>query len=357
MTKKVGIIMVNFKDYAQRYLDDFRDSLLAQTYPRELVEYYMVDNSSSAPSYKYLSENFSEAKIIRRDDGNYAQANNEGARQAFKDGCEYIVIVNIDTTMDKNWLSELVASLEANSEAGIAQSKILLFPKTKEETLKPRINTLGNIINFLGFGFTSAYQEEDRPLEGYPEIKGYASGCSFIIRKNVFDEIGGYDSEYYMYHDDVEVGWKTRMCGHKIILAPKSIIFHKYEFSRSVRMLYYMERNRLLLVLQFYKTPTLFLVSPALVFMSMGMWFFAIVNSWLGTKIKTSMYFFQVATWKKIFKKRKFIQSIRKVSEKSIIKNFEGRVLFQEVDNPVLKYIANPIFNIYWKLIRIMIVW
>lgn len=355
--KKVGIILVNFKDYAQKYLGEFRASLLAQDYPRELVNYYMVDNSSSEPSRKYLSENFPESIIIPREDGNYASANNVGARKAIEDGCEYIVIANIDTSFDKAWLSELVKALDKNEKAGIAQSKILLYPKNNDEVIEPKINTLGNIMHFLGFGFTSAYNEKNREVDGYPEIKGYASGCSFIIRKNVFDSIGGYDEEYYMYHDDVEVSWKTKLLGYKIILAPRSIIFHKYEFSRSIRMLYYMERNRYLVMFQFYSGLTLFLIMPAILAMEFGMWFFSIVNLWIGTKLKVSLYFLSPLTWRKIFKKRKFLAGIRKIKEREIVKSFEGRVLFQEISSPVLKYIANPLLNLYWRIIKILIVW
>jgi len=355
--KKIGIVLVNFKDYAQKYLSEFRDGILAQDYPREFVKYYMVDNSSSDPSRKYLGENFPEAVIIPRKDGNYALANNVGAKKAFEDGCEYIVIANLDTSFDKSWLSELVKALELNKEAGIAQSKILLYPKTREEVIEPKINTLGNIMHFLGFGFTSAYNEKDRELDGYPEIKGYASGCSFIIRKEIFEKIGGYDGEYYMYHDDIEVSWKTKLLGYKIVLAPRSVIYHKYEFSRSIRMLYYMERNRYLVIFQFYSLLTLFLIMPAILVMEFGMIFFSIVNSWLGIKTKVGFYFLYPSTWLKIFKKRMFLKNIRKVREKMIIKHFVGEVLFQEISSPVLKYVANPLLNLYWKIIKIFIVW
>ncbi len=357
MNKKVGIIMVNYKDYAEKYLADFRRGLLEQDYPNELVSYYMVDNASSEYSLKYLKENFPEAHIISREDGNYAEANNAGARKAIEDDCDYLLIANIDTTVDKSWVKELFLALEKNEQVGIAQSKILLYPKTEEEIMNPKINTLGNIMHFLGFGFTSAYQEKDREIEGYPEIKGYASGCSFITRKEVFEKIGGYDSEYFMYHDDVEISWKAKLLGYKIILAPKSIIFHKYEFSRSIRMLYYMERNRILVMFHFYSLPTLVLLVPAIIFMEAGMWFFSIVNNWVTTKAKVSLYFLNTHNWLKICKKRKFLSSIKKRKEREIVKYFEGRVLFQEISNPVLKYIANPIFNVYWKLVKFFIIW
>lgn len=349
--------MVNYKDYAEKYLGEFRDSLLRQNYPSELVNYYVVDNASSPESYKYVKEIFPEAYILKRDDGNYAAANNLGCERAIADACDHLIITNIDTKADKDWIHELVSALNNNPRAGIAQSRILLYPRKKEGEGNLKINTLGNIMHYLGFGFTSNYQEEDRPIEGYPEIKGYASGCSFIIRREVFEKIGGYDEEYFMYHDDVELSWKTKLHGDKIVLAPESIIYHKYEFSRSIRMLYYMERNRILLMFQFYSIPTLVLIMPAIIFMEAGMWFFSLVNSWFLVKAKADFYFLNPKTWIKILKKRKFLKRIKRVKEKEIVESFEGRVLFQEIANPVLKYIANPIFNVYWKIVKIFIFW
>ena len=68
-------------------------------------------------------------------------------------------------------------------------------------------------------------------------------GSSFAVKKAVLDKIGGYNEEYYMYHDDLEMGWKAKLAGYKIVLAPKSVCYHKYGFSRSIKMVYYMKRT------------------------------------------------------------------------------------------------------------------
>ena len=235
--KKVGIVLVNYKEYANKYLSACRDSLRTQTYTDFIV--YIVDNASSEESLKYLKENYGEAIVLTRADGNYCAANNLGMKQAITDGCDYLVAANMDTEFEPDWLKELVFALDNNLSAGIAQSLILLNPKTPEERLDPLINTTGNLLHFLFFGFTNNYNIKRSAvnLTGYPEIIGYASGCSFIIRQEVFERIGGYDESYYMYHDDLDVSLKTRLAGHKIILAPKSVMWHKYEFERSIGML------------------------------------------------------------------------------------------------------------------------
>lgn len=357
MSKKVGIILVNYKDYVNRFLKECRDSLRRQTCSQDNFIIYIVDNATSEQSREFIKTCYPEAVIIPRDDGNYSAANNAGIERAGQDGCEYFVIANMDALFNQNWLKELVGAMDSDNSIGIAQSKILLYPKNRNEWLKPKINSLGNIIHFLGFGFTAGYNETDYDLSGLPEIKGYASGCSFIIRKEVLDKIGGYNEEYYMYHDDLEVSWKARLAGYKIVLAPKSIIYHKYEFSRSVRMLFYMERNRYLAMFSFYRWPTLFLIMPAIITMDFGMLAFSVYGGWFKIKLNVYDYFLRPDNWRKILGARKMIKNLKIAPERELVKNFSGRILFQEVMNPALKYVANPLFNAYWLIVKSVIWW
>lgn len=373
--KKVGIIIINYKDYAEKFLVECRDSLRSQDFKSDF-KVYIVDNASTDESLKYLKDSFKEAKVISREEGNYTAGNNAGIKKAREDGCEYFVIANMDMKFEKNWLSELVIAIETDDKIGIAQSKILLYQEDDNtstdstgslqasslqsdsgQAAQGKINTLGNIIHFLGFGFTENYKEDDREIEDLKEIKGYASGASFIIKKEVLNRIGGYNEEYYMYHDDLEMGWKTRLAGYKIVLASKSICYHKYEFSRSVRMLYYMERNRYMTFFIFYHFLTILLLMPALLIMDLGMLFYSIVNGWFVTKVRIYFYFLNLNNWKKIIKERRKIQKMRKLKDRDVVKDFYGKVLFQEINNPVLQYIANPLFNLYWNIAKKLIIW
>jgi len=327
-----------------------RDSLRLQDYPA--FQIYIVDNASTPASRDYLSAAYPEAVIIERPDGNYAAANNLGFRQALQDGCEYLVSVNMDTEMSPSWLSALVKALEDNPAAGLAQSKILLFPGSEEEKKHPLINSLGNRCHFLGFGFTSAYRAPDREISGYPEISGYASGCSFIIRPEVFLAIGGYDEEYYMYHDDLELSLKARFAGWKIVLAPQSVIFHKYEFSRSTQMVYYMERNRYLTILSFYPPALLALLFLPLIFSALAIFVYAVIGSWGGAALRVAGYFCRPRTYRHISASRRARRLYQKEKFSSLANGFASRIEFQEIANPFLKYIANPLMSAFWQLAK-----
>ena len=352
---KIGIILVNYKDYANKFLADCRETIRKQNYPKDKYITYIVDNASSEGSFSYLKNNFEEAIVLKREDGNYSAANNAGIRKAIENGCEYFFVCNMDTVLDENCLMELVkkekGEKEKGNNIGIIQSRIMLYDNGKTD----RINTLGNNLNFLAFGLISCFNKK------YSEIKNkkrkpfvYASGCALLISKKVFKEIDGYNEEYYMYHDDIELSLKSRLLGYNIVLAEESVIYHKYEFSRSIRMLYYMERNRLLTILIFYKLKTILLIFPALFVTELGLIFYSIFNGWSKVKLKAIGYFFSLKNICKIKKQRKEVQLLRKVSEKEFINNFIGDINFANKPSLVTK-IMSPILSIYWKIIKVFI--
>jgi GT2 family glycosyltransferase len=188
-------------------------------------------------------------------------------------------------------------------------------------------------------------------VENYSDI-AYASGCSFIIRSEVYTKIGGYNEDYYMYHDDLDLSLKARLAGFRVIIAIKSELFHKYEFERSVRMLYYMERNRLLSYFSFYSVAYLVLLAPLFIIMSLGMALFAIKSDWFKTKLEVDSYFLKTSTWRLIKKNRSQLKQLIKKSPRDIRHTFVGRIEFQEIDNPVLRHLVNPVFNFCWQLIK-----
>ncbi len=389
-THKIGIVLINYKHYCDRFLAPARETLEKLNYPRDKYTVYIIDNASTVESFNRLKEMYPEAVVIASQGNGWGHANNIGMKMAWQDGCDAAALVNMDTEFDREWLRELVDAAYSDDTIGIAQAKILLWQQDKTDA---KINSVGNLFHYLGFSFCDGYKDEDITTREYeseatrkvplplregagegssnptqpPLEKGRstawikdiysASGASLLIKRNVAEYVGGCDEEYFMYHDDLELSLKAKIAGYRIVLAQKSIMYHKYEFGRSVRQIYYMERNRFLTILTFFKWRTIFLITPALMFMDFGMWFYALAGNWFGTKIRTEMYFLKPSTWKHIMKQRKKITSIRTISDKQLLKGVVGKVEFQEIENPALKYIANPILNVYWRIARKLIVW
>jgi len=358
MYPKVGIILVNYKDYATRFLQDCRDSLRAQNYSDFQV--YLVDNATSAESKKYLQENYAEAKIIANinNDG-FAKGNNDGMKMALADGCEYIFLLNMDTVVAPNALAEMIKVVEADEKIGAVQARLMLWEK------KNIINSIGNITHFLGFGYSVGYGKEwkgqtttPKPLLGkkggtVPKIF-YPSGAAVLFKKAALVEVGLFDEEYWMYNEDQELGWRLLLAGWKNILAPDAVVYHKYEFSRSISKYYWMDRNRILAILECYDILTLILIAPAFLIMELGLVLFSLQNGLFNEKLKVWNYFLTAKNWQYIKTARARNQKLRKIKDRAIAKLISGKIWYQEIGDWKLRLI-NPIFNAYWVLVWVVL--
>lgn len=353
MTPKVAVALVNYKDYAKKYLNECIASLRRQSYPKDSFKIFIVDNATSAETEKYLRETAVGAEIIpdRRNTG-FALGNNLAMCRALEVGYDYVVLFNVDTIAEPRWLEELVRAAEADKGLGAVQSLIMLHPETE------KINSLGNQLHFLGFGFCEGYGEKISDLK--PPIQRpffYASGASVLYPVEALKKVGLFDPEFFMYHEDTDLSWRIRRAGYKILLAEKSIMYHKYQFSRSILQFYYMERNRMIMMFENYRLGTLIMIFPPFLIMELGMLFYAALRGMFWTKLRTYGYFLHWKNWARMIKNKRQKAKLRKVSDRKLSRLIVGRLEFQEIANPILTYLVNPVFNVYWKLVRLLIFW
>jgi len=347
--KKAAIIIVNYNGL--EYLSDCLTSLLNLDYSKEDYKIFLVDNASTDDSLGYVKNNFPEIEIIEiQKNLGFAGGNNIGLEKVLAENFDYVCLINQDTISDSGFLKELVKTAETDEKIAAVQPRIMLYPE------KEKVNSLGNSIHFLGFGFCSGgYQKFAGNLE--PKEIAYASGAAVLIKTSVLKQIGLFDPDFFMYHEDLDLGWRMRLAGYKILVVPSAVIYHKYQFSKSIKKYYFMERNRLICLLENYKIGTLILIFPAWLVMEIGLFLFAFKSGFWLEKLKVCGYFFKLATWRKIGRERRVKRAIRVRRDKDIIKLFTGKIEFQEIDNYLLNKVANPLFNLYWLVIRRLIIW
>lgn len=346
MDNKIAIILINYKDYAQKYLDDCLNSIRELDYQGEFV-LYIVDNESSDETYRYLQEKAPEAKIIQneKNDG-FAKGNNDAIKQAFADACNYIYLLNMDTISDKSSLTEMMKSIESEDEIGAVQARLMLHPETD------KINSLGNNTHFLGFGFCNAYNEKYQPEKVFDKTKiFYPSGAAVLFKREVLEKTGLFDEEYFMYNEDQDLGWRVWLAGHQVVLAKEAVVYHKYQFSRSVSKYYFMDKNRIITALKNYKIISLITFFPAFLLMEIGLLFFAIKNKSLKDKLGIWGMFFSFSFWKYIRQKRREVRDLREVKEHKILSMLSGKIWYQEISSPLLS-LANFFLNIYFILAK-----
>ena len=351
LVKKTAIIISpNYKDYAKNFLRECVESIRKQDYKGE-IKVFITDNETSAESVKLLQKLAPKAELVLnlKNDG-FAKGCNDSMRQALLQGFDYIFLISIHSVLDKSCVNEFVRAMESDKKIAVAQARMML---SGENNL---IASLGNDTHFLGFGFCRGYKEKWN--NQIIEIKDifYPTGGSMFFRREALEKVGLFDEEYWMYNEDQELPWRMRLNGLRSVIASKAVAYTKYNFERSIKKVYWMDRNRIISILICYKIPTLILILPPFILMEIGHIFFSLKNGWFKDKLLVWKYFLTPKTWAYLIKARKRNQNLRKVKDKDIVKMITGKISHQEFNDWKLKLI-NPVFNFYWMVVKKIIFW
>lgn len=362
---RVAIVYLSYNSKA--YLKEVADSVASLTYPHELIEFIVVDNDSPDNSAEVI-----EKEIVPRSNKDlpqvtffpsgknlgFAGGNNLGIDHALLEGADYVFLLNNDAKFHPEAITEAVALAESDSSIGSIQSLMVLW-KTPEI-----INSTGGMVHFLGFGFVrdNGRTVEESVGEGAGQVRdgeeiAYASGAAVMYRSNVLKKIGLLDPYFFLYHEDLELGWRVRLAGYRNVLATKSIVYHDYEFKRSIKKFYWMERNRYLVHFGLLKIRTLLLISPLMFVMEIALIAFAIRGGWIKEKILVYRELLHPRSWKFVKKKRQEIAEIRVVSDKEIVRMFQGKIQHQETSSFLVEKIGNPFLSLKWNVLKFLIRW
>jgi GT2 family glycosyltransferase len=313
-----------------------------------------VDNASSDDSVSRAVRRFPQVEVIHSPaNRGFAGGNNLGWDhiRRTRPGVRYLALLNQDTIVTSGWLNALVGFLERHPRAGCAQSRLMLYPQTQV------FNSAGNRSHFLGFGFTTGYGEHDRQQYDQPRTIDFPSGAACVVRTELLHQLGLFDEAYFLYMEDAELGWKLRLAGYDTVYVPDSIVYHKYGFGRNPQFYYYVERNRWWLLLTYYRMPTLLLLMPALVVMEAGQLFFAARSGHLQQKLRGYGYFVNRHNLRRLRRTRRAAQQRRVAGDAELMAGFSGTIISPELTSPLLRYLANPFFAFYWRIVRRLIVW
>jgi len=363
MTPRIAVIYLSF--HSEPYIEDVAAALAAENYPKEALEFIIVDNPhpTHGSSVPYLTEHIlprSEKDLPKvtilpqTENLGFAGGNNKGVEYALAHNFDYVFFLNNDAYPGPNTFGPLAAAMETDPKIAIAQSFIRLHPD------RHLINTSGNCIHFLGFGYCRDYRTpvEHKNYSSVVDVP-YASGAAFTVRTSFIHDYGAWDQDFFLYHEDMEWSLRAKALDHRVVMVRDSEVFHAYDFKRSITKYFWMERNRFAVWLMYLKWGTLILILPALAVMELGSYFFALKGGWVGEKHKVYKYWLQSSNWKLWLTKRRQIQAARRISDRELTNDFTGRIDFQEPDmeSVLLKYVANPFFSAYWWVARRLIFW
>jgi len=327
MNKKslISIIVLNYN--AGELLLNCINSLKKSTYQN--IEILVVDNISSDDSHSKCKKQFPDIKLIQnRKNLGYCGGNNVGIKEAKG---EFIVILNPDTIVEENWLDEMFNAFNEFGD-GLYQPKIISLNESDI------IQSTGNMIHVFGFGF--ARDKGGKIIEKKEEIEkiGYASGTCLFTTKKVLEKVGLLDEFLFLYHDDLDLGWRAAQIGINSYYVPESKIFHaeSYSLKWSAKKFYWLERNRKYCLKTHYSKDTYKKMSFSLMLVDLSIWIFYISKGFLNAKIRAEL---DILKNKKIIE-NKYLELEKKkiISDKELIKKFPDEIF-------VPKNVSEPIIN------------
>lgn len=328
-------------------------------YPKNSWRLHFVDNNpgdGSVDVVRRLMSQYAEAlpQVLIHEPGKntgFSGGNNLVMRQAIQEGSDYVYLLNHDAAFEPAALRQAVKVAQTDSCIGSVQSLLVLQQNTNE------INSRGNAIHYLGFGYCLGYHEARSSVSLDVVDIAYASGAGVLYPVRVLREVGLLDETLWLYHEDVDLGWRIRLAGYRNVLAPQSVVQHYYEFSRSISKWYWMERNRLAVILKNFTLGTIILLLPQLIIVDIALFVFALKGGWWREKLKALSWFLLPSTWRYILKGRKIIAQQRKVSDADILAGMTPIIAFQDVDNTFVRTYIHPLWRGLFACMRYLVRW
>ena len=325
----ISIVVLNYN--AGELLLNCINSLKKSTYQN--IEILVVDNISSDDSHTKCKKQFPDIKLIQnRKNLGYCGGNNVGIKEAKG---KFIVILNPDTIVEENWLDEMFNAFNEFGD-GLYQPKIISLNESDI------IQSTGNMIHVFGFGF--ARDKGGKIIEKKEEIEkiGYASGTCLFTTKKVLEKVGLLDEFLFLYHDDLDLGWRAAQIGINSYYVPKSKIFHaeSYSLKWSAKKFYWLERNRKYCLKTHYSKDTYKKISFSLMLVDLSIWIFYISKGFLNAKIRAEL---DILKNKKIIE-NKYLELEKKkiIPDKELIKKFPDEIF---VPTNVSEQSLNKKFN------------
>lgn len=264
---KTAIILLNFNS-TDETIDCLKSLQTVSGEPDDIM-IVVVDNHSSEQEVKKLetyihditnTQKINTIHFIKNSQNlGFSGGNNEGIEYALREQTEYILILNNDTVVSKDFLSHMQAEIKKDEKIGVVVPKIYFAPGHEFHKNRYRVKEQGKVIWYAGgtidwanvIGHHVGVDEIDTQ-DQYTASQSteYATGACMLVRSSVIKQVGMFDTDYFLYYEDSDLSMRIQKAGYTIMFVPSAVIWHKNAGSTggsgSELQDYYITRNRLL---------------------------------------------------------------------------------------------------------------
>lgn len=219
---EVAVVILNYN--GEKYLNDFLPSVLASDYPNLRV--VVADNGSTDDSLAFLQNNYSEKIEILDLQKNYGFAGgyNQALRRVHS---PYYVLLNSDIEVTNNWMRPIIELMEQDPKIGVCQPKIRAFHDKK---IFEYAGAAGGWMDNWGYPFCrgrilQTCEEDNGQYDDAQEIF-WATGAALFIKGELFHDIGGLDASYFAHMEEIDMCWRIKRAGYKVMVCPESTVYH-----------------------------------------------------------------------------------------------------------------------------------
>ena len=217
---KTAVVVLNWNGKA--WLEKFLDNLVKNS---QEATVFVADNASTDDSVDFVKSNFPSVKIIiNASNGGYAKGYNDVLKQI---DAEYFVLINSDIEVTEDWLSPIIDLMDSDKKIAACQPKLLDY---KKRNTFEYAGASGGFIDNLGYPFCRG-----RIFDDLEEDKGqyndaievfWATGACLFVRASHFNAIGGLDEDFFAHQEEIDLCWRLKNKGYKIMVQPKSVVYH-----------------------------------------------------------------------------------------------------------------------------------
>lgn len=293
-------------------------SLSKINYPHwELI---VIDNGSIDGSEQVIDliklPSYKKKLLINKQNLGYSKANNQGFKVSLG---KYILILNNDTTVKKDFLGKLVSRIESDRIIGVIQPKIMVMDKP---TL---LDNSGSFLTKLGLLQHWGYMERDKEEFNKERTIFSAKGACMLIRREVIEKVGLFDEDFGSYFEESDFCWRVWLAGFKILYYPNAVVCHKVGFTSKkqdqIMVNYHSIKNRLASIIINLSIANLLIIGGLHLLLLNGLAIYYL----LRFRIAKSFMIYQALVWNikslpQTLQKRNFVQKARIKQDSEIFK-------------------------------------
>ncbi|MEJ7694267.1 glycosyltransferase family 2 protein [Daejeonella sp.] len=223
MTKlpSVSVVILNWNGL--NYLQQFLPSVFASTYPN--LRIIVGDNASTDSSVEFIRANYPQIEVITNDNNyGFAGGYNKVLDQIDSD---YFILLNSDVEVQPQWIQPVIDLMESDAQIATAQPKILSY---KEKDKFEHAGAAGGFLDMFGYPFCRGriFDSVESDNGQYDDVKEifWASGAALFIKRDKWIEVGGLDADFFAHMEEIDLCWRLKNNGYKVIYCPDSVVYH-----------------------------------------------------------------------------------------------------------------------------------